>query len=234
VAAREGAFEAAEGGTIFLDEIGELAPELQPKLLRALERREVKRVGSNRYTKVDARIVAATNRNLRADVNAGKFRSDLFYRLAVVQVALPPLRERIEDIPLLVEHMIEGMSAGERPGAAVLRSPEILGAMRNHAWPGNVRELRNYVERCIALNTPGPLAAPGEESAERGTAVALAPSIDLSRPLREGREQWVNAFERAYLGAALRAHGGNVTSAARASKIDRIQFYRLLWRHGLK
>jgi len=106
--------------------------------------------------------------------------------------------------------------------------------MRSHAWPGNVRELRNYVERCVALNVPGPLAGPGGDAADGGTAVAVAPAIDVSRPLREGREQWVSAFERAYLEAALRSHGGNVTSAARASKIDRIQFYRLLWQHGLK
>src|SRR5262249_37124515 len=144
VAAREGAFEAAAGGTLFLDEIGELSLELQPKLLRAIERREIKRVGRTRYTSVDVRLVAATHRDLRAMVNAEAFRSDLYYRLAVVAVRLPPLRERSEDLPQLVEHLLGGLAASAQARSG-LTSPASLRELARHAWPGNVRELRNWL-----------------------------------------------------------------------------------------
>src|SRR5262249_26549255 len=150
-AAREGAFEAAHGGTILLDEIGELGLSLQPKLLRVLERREVKRVGGNRYRPVDVRVIAATNRSLRAEVNEKRFRSDLYYRPAALEIRLPPLRERAEDLPLLVETLLVRLGASELPDAAWLRTPEHLADLARHAWPGNVRELRNYLERCVAL-----------------------------------------------------------------------------------
>ena len=236
VAAREGAFEAANGGTLFLDEIGELSPDLQPKLLRVLERREVKRVGSNRYTKIDLRIIAATNRNLRTDVNEGKFRSDVYYRLAVVEVSLPPLRERIDDVPMLVEHMLEDLGVSARPEADILRSPEMLAQLRRHTWPGNIRELRNYVERCVALQESAPIAP--QHGAQGGGAqredAAGAAEVDIGSPLKEARERCVQAFERRYLAALLAREGGNVAAAARAAKLDRPYFYRLLWHHGLK
>jgi transcriptional regulator with PAS, ATPase and Fis domain len=225
VVGREGAFEAASKGTIFLDEIGEIAPALQPKLLRVLERREVKRVGSNRYQPVDVRVLAATNRNLLAEVNEGRFRSDLYYRLAVVQVRLPTLRERAEDIPLLVEHILSSLGAAERPEAAQLRTREFLAELQQHAWPGNVRELRNYVERCLTLRESAPLAAAPMD----GAAV-----FDSTRPLREARESWTRTFERRYLQEVLDRAGGNVSAAARAAGVDRIHFYRLLWRHGIR
>jgi DNA-binding NtrC family response regulator len=228
VAAREGAFEAASGGTLFLDEIGELGAELQPKLLRALEKREVKRVGRSRYAPVDVRVVAATNRNLRVEVNAGRFRSDLYYRLAVLEVRLPPLRERLEDLPLLVERLLEGLgAAGAGRAAAGLRTPAFLAELARHAWPGNVRELRNYLERCVALEAAAPIE-PGVQGP------GAAPEVDLSRPLREAREAWLRPFERRYLEGLLARHEGNITAAARAAGVDRITFYRLLWRHGLK
>jgi transcriptional regulator with PAS, ATPase and Fis domain len=226
MAARQGAFEAAGGGTVFLDEIGELDLSLQPKLLRALERHEIKRVGASRYLPVDFRVVAATNRNLRTEVNAGRFRADLYYRLAVVEVRLPPLRERPEDLPVLVESLLEQLGAGADPLAAQLRQPDVLAELARHAWPGNVRELRNYVERSVALRRNVALENPAS-SLPLG---APATPVDISRPLKVARD----AFERAYVEEVMKRHGGNATAAARAAGVDRAQFYRFLWRYGLR
>ena len=157
VSSRQGVFEAADGGTVFLDEIGELSIDLQPKLLRVLERREVRRVGTNNHVPVDVRLIAATNRDLREQVAAHKFRSDLYYRLAVVEVKLPPLRERLPDLPLLVEHIVRNLGTDRRADAG--RRP-LAGSSwarwREHNWPGNIRELRNYLERCVALRDFAP------------------------------------------------------------------------------
>ncbi|HZO13867.1 MAG TPA: sigma 54-interacting transcriptional regulator, partial [Polyangiaceae bacterium] len=220
-ATREGAFEAATGGTIFLDEIGELPLELQPKLLRALERKQVKRVGSNRYTTVDVRVVAATNRNLRREVNERRFRSDLYYRLAVIEIRLPSLRERFDDLPLLVDQLLASMGAVDHPD---LRSPAFLEELGRHAWSGNIRELRNYLERCLVLRSRAPL--------ENEAAEPLLP--DAGQPLKTARERWNRALERRYVEEVLRRCGDNVAAAARAAEVDRMYFYRLLWRHGLR
>src|SRR5262249_18991045 len=144
VTAREGAFEAASAGTIFLDEIGELALDLQPRLLRVLESRQVKRVGGNKYTPVDLRIVAATNRSPRREVNERRFRSDLYFRLAVVEVRLPALRERVEDLPALVDTLLTSLGASG-PVAEAIKQPKVMGELKRHGWEGNVRELRNYL-----------------------------------------------------------------------------------------
>ena len=224
VGARQGAFEAANGGTIFLDEIGELVADLQPKLLRALEKREVKRVGANHYTPIDVRIIAATNRNLRTEVNAGRFRPDLFFRLAVVTISLPPLREVREDMPLIVSSILERLGTTEEE-AKPLRTPDFIDYLSSHAWPGNVRELRNYLERCIALQTRVALA---EDTQPK------RPLVDARIGLRQAREAWNHACEQVYLEELLRAHNNNVSSAARAAGIDRPYFYRLLWRHKLR
>jgi transcriptional regulator with PAS, ATPase and Fis domain len=222
---RIGVFEAANGGTVLLDEIGELALALQPKLLRVLERREIKRIGANTYVPVDVRIVAATNRDLRAEVNAQRFRSDLFYRLAVLQIRLPPLRERPDDLPLLVDTILEDLGLAEHPVAGTLRTTDARAQLAAHAWPGNVRELRNYIERCIAMRAAMPPGAdPGvDPMPETGP-----------EPLKTARDRAVRIFERAYLTDLLAREGGNVTAAARAAGVDRIHLYRLLWRHGLK
>jgi transcriptional regulator with PAS, ATPase and Fis domain len=235
VKAREGAFEAANGGTIFLDEIGELSAALQPKLLRVLERKEAKRVGSNKYNSVDVRVVAATNRNLKTEVNAKRFRSDLYYRLAVVTVRLPPLRERIDDLPLLVERILESLDAKDHPEAPQIRAPEFMQELARHAWPGNVRELRNYIERCLALrDTRQPLGTTAGEGAEPSAANAGRVEVDTSRSLKEGRDAAIQVFEHRYLEQVLREANGNVAQAARAASVDRIYMYRLLWRHGLR
>jgi len=225
---REGAFEAASGGTIFLDEIGELELDLQPRLLRALERKHVKRVGTNKYIPVDVRVIAATNRDLCREVNERRFRSDLYYRLAVVEVRLPPLRERRDDLPVLVDNLLRSLGAAAHPGAPGLIDEDFMAELARHQWPGNVRELRNYLERCLALREHVPLGA----AAIAGDAGGDLP--DMSQPLKIARERWTRALEKRYVEAMLERHQGNVTAAAREAGVDRMHFYRMLWRYGLK
>jgi two-component system response regulator GlrR len=167
----------------------------------------------------------ATNRNLRTEVNAGRFRADLYYRLAVLQVRMPSLRQRTEDLPLLIEHILQGLGAADNDAAAIVRTREFVAEAARHAWPGNVRELRNYVERCLALRHHG--TAPFAPAAD-------APTIDLTLPLKTARDRHVRAFEHAYLRQVLEASGNNVTAAASLAGIDRIYFYRLLWKYGLR
>jgi DNA-binding NtrC family response regulator len=231
IASRQGAFEAANGGTIFLDEIGELTLDLQPKILRVLERRQVKRVGSTNYAPIDVRVIAATNKSLRAEVQAHRFRSDLYYRLAVVQVKLPPLRERIADIPILVDHVLQSLDVAEQPIAETLRSSEFLNRVTRYAWPGNVRQLRNYIERCVALDNPN---LPPNTDTKPPEKPPASETVDISQPLKIARDACVSNFEKRYLEALLLEHNNNVTAAARAAEVDRIHFYRLLWKHGLR
>ncbi|HZS39307.1 MAG TPA: sigma 54-interacting transcriptional regulator [Polyangia bacterium] len=231
VAERMGAFEAADGGTLFLDEIGELPLDLQPKLLRALERREVRRIGQNAPRTVDVRIVAATNRTLASEVERGAFREDLFYRLDVVRVALPPLRERAEDIPLLVDHFAKQLSKSGAP--AELPRATVRG-FQTQAWPGNVRELRNAVARAVSL---GAAAAGGESSAapaNEDPAALSAPVVDLAVPLKLAVERHVDVLERAYITEALKQTGGNVSRAADLLGCNRKLIQRALRRFGLR
>jgi len=222
---RIGAFEEATGGTVFLDEIGELPIELQPKLLRVIESREVRRIGMNTFTPVDVRMIAATNRDLRAEVNAGRFRSDLFFRLAVLRIVIPPLRQRPEDIPLIVEGLLTQM-AGAADSTEALRMPQFIANLQHAAWPGNVRELRNHIERCLVLQA----ALPAVEAPNGSREVQVDPNV----PYAEARRRAIDGFERAYLGALLRQYKGTVAQAAAAAGIDRVYLYRLLRRHGLK
>src|SRR5205823_6682170 len=189
-------FERAHGGTLFLDEIGELPLELQPKLLRALESRVVRRLGGAKTIPVDVRVVSATNRDLMLEVAAGRFREDLYYRLAVVTLTVPPLREHGEDVPLLAARFLGDL--GVDPARLLTR--ESLEALMRHSWPGNVRELRNTLERAVALSEPLAVgsAAPPAPFAPSAAATA-APLVDLSQPLRVGRQRVVDAWERAYV-----------------------------------
>ena len=254
---RIGVFEEADGGTIFLDEIGEMPQELQPKLLRVLENREVRRVGSNAFRPVNVRVVAATNRDLRAEVNAGRFRSDLYFRLAVVRIELPPLRRRPEDIAMLVEAFLSqpGMEGHHDKFTAT----DFVGHLQRAAWPGNVRELKNYLERCVVFDEPvppppensgidttseirideleerkrGPRDTDLEPGIPHGTRGAVI-AIDLDMALQDARKLAVEEFERRYLSGLLQRHEGRVAQAATAAGIDRVYMYKLLRRYKLK
>lgn len=224
---RTGAFEAAHTGTVFLDEIGELPLDLQPRLLRVLEQRRVRRVGSNDQTAIDVRIVAATNRDLRAEVNARRFRSDLYYRLAVVEIEMPPLRERRQDVPLIAQRMLAKRVA-DASVLAVLRRPKVIAKLQHDEWPGNVRELRNFLERCLTFEEP----APSDEGGDAQEPALV--EVDATASFKVERERWIRSFEGRYLAGVMQAHQGNVSAAARAANLDRVYFYRLLWKHGLR
>jgi len=248
---RQGLFEMAQGGTIFLDEIGELSLDLQPKLLRALEQREIRRVGSNRSISLDVRVVAATNRNLKDEVAAGRFREDLFYRLSVVRVILPPLRDRREDIPLLVEHFLRSAPYNRGPGGKALikgTSRESMDALVNYGWPGNVRELVNIIERACSfadeeyiqpadlptgvsgVNVIRHRVEPDETTVDQ--AFVPAPS-SFNRSFKEAKGNLVAAFERDYIAALLKKNNHNISHAAREAQIDRKYFRKLMNKYGL-
>ncbi len=235
---RMGAFEAAHGGTVFLDEIGELPLEMQPKLLRALEAREVRRVGETAARKVNVRVIAATNRHLEREVNRGTFREDLFYRLSVVTVRVPPLRERGDDIEILVHAFLRNLRP-QRQGAGLF-TPEVIAMLRRHDWPGNVRELRNYVERSLVFETvpetassrPGPVV--GADGARAHGSLVPSGLVDLEVTFRDGKDRAIADYERAYVTALIRWAEGNLSRAARKANMDRMNLYRVLQRHGLR
>jgi transcriptional regulator with GAF, ATPase, and Fis domain len=213
-----GAFERAQGGTLFLDEIGELPLALQPKLLRAIESRTIRRLGGKRTIPIDVRLVAATNRDLQMEVAERRFREDLYYRLAVIPVTVPPLRHRLEDLPLLVEHLLAAIGADPRPFLAV----EAIEELSSHRWPGNIRELRNTLERAASLSEP---LAIGSD---------LGKEIDLTVPLKIGRQRVMADYERRYLVAMLEECKGNISEVARRSGLERMTIYRLLRRLQLR
>ena len=217
-----GLFRSAHGGTLFLDEIGELPISLQAKLLRVIQEREVRPLGASSVEAVDVRIIAATNRDLAAEVRAGRFRSDLFYRLRVVSIQLPPLRDRPEDVAVLASHFVERAAAGTRVTGL---EPEALERLISHRWEGNVRELENTIEAAIALARGPRLTVAdlrlGGFSAPRA---AVPEGIDLS----------LDAFERACLEEALRRSQGDVRVAATTLGIGRSTFYRKMLQHGLR
>ena len=245
---RQGLFEMAHGGTLFLDELGELPLDLQPKLLRALEQREIRRVGSNKPIKVDVRIIAATNRNLEEEVRGGRFRQDLFYRLSVVRVFLPPLRDRIEDIPLLVKHFLADASYNKRPdGTAKVTgmSRAAMDLLTTYKWPGNVRELVNTIERAISFAEGElvdardlPETVRGEEAAPRaqaaGGAQPMQPMPDSDSTFKDAKERWVSSFERDYIVTLLKKNKGNISHAAREADIDRKYFRKLMKKYGIE
>jgi transcriptional regulator with GAF, ATPase, and Fis domain len=234
---RPGAFEAASGGTLFLDEIGELELRLQPKLLRAADGGLVRRLGESHYRKADVRIVAASHRSLQRGVKEGWFRADLYYRLAVSLVRVPPLRKRPEDVALLADRLLEQIGERLRLERAPELSPELRRLLVEHDWPGNVRELRNCLERWV-INGCDPAGAvpPGRSRRE-------LPSTDLTSPLldrlgeltfHEAKSAWVASFDRAYLELLLRRCGFNVAEAARRANINRSHLFRLIKKYGIE
>ena len=223
-----GAFERANGGTVFLDEIGELPPSLQATLLGVLERRRFRRLGSSEELSVDVRVVSATHRDLRAAVNGGQFRLDLFFRLAVVTLDVPPLRARAEDLELLISHFLK--EAGSEVSVGQLFSDEMLQTMRAHAWPGNVRELRNLVEATLAMGEPPRLEVTGAPTQD--TRVDAMPGPE--RSYKEARAEVLERFEKSYLRRLLEVTKGNVSAASRHAKMDRSHLIELLQRHGLR
>ena len=234
IADRKGAAEEADGGTLFLDEIGELPRELQPKLLRLLEKKEVKRVGSQTTKQVNVRIVAATNRDLASEVNRGVFREDLYYRLCVVHIKIPPLRERREDIPALAKHFAKEffVRKGLEPTEKLHEVPgEFFEALKELYWPGNVRELRNHVERALALGTGTGAAATGARAAPPQTLEGV--NIDVTRPFVDAKSEWVERFEKTYLTALMERHAGNYSRAAREAALDRMYLKKLLRKYEM-
>jgi DNA-binding NtrC family response regulator len=260
---RVGALEAADGGTVFLDEIGELPIGMQPKLLRVLESSTVRRIGESKHRSVNVRFLTATHRDLLSMVNRGEFREDLYFRLAVVPVRVPALRERLEDIGLLLEHFSDGSSDW--------LTPSVLRTLENGPWRGNVRELRNFVARARAIGAadafsvskwtnsrepttavtnlrvlesfkPLPSPVDSEDSAtdetvpppSPRTAPAMTPDApSFAQPFRAFREAWMGYGERGFLRALLDRHDGNVAAASKEAGIDRTHMYRLIRKHGL-
>jgi DNA-binding NtrC family response regulator len=244
VADREGVFERARGGTVFLDEIGELPLALQSRLLGVLERRTIRRVGGNLPRKVDFRLVAATNRDLHREVREGRFRQDLYYRLAVVRVVVPPLRERAEDIPPLARHFL--WQAGCADAESVLTA-ELLRVLRSRSWPGNVRELRNVIERAtilvdgsdlvgdaplIELKPSSPRESAAAPAVDAPPALTFPPSY-LEMDYKAVKELLLDQFEAQYLGRLVGMHGTNISYIARDAGVDRHLIRKLLRKHDL-
>ncbi len=263
VSDRQGAFEAADGGTIFIDEIGELPVELQPRLLRVLEKQEIKRVGTNATRPINVRVVAATNRDLRREIDAGRFREDLYFRLNVVRLEIPPLRERPDDVIFLTERFLSELSG---PNGPIRLREETKPKLTSYPWPGNVRELRNLVDRGAALSDqyfrlPDDFGRPlgltfSDDGRALGSGVELTGSAlreperapqggwempgEVTRPLWEGKtykdakEAVIADFERGYITLLLQNHGGNVSGAARSAGIHRNILHRMISRYGIK
>lgn len=231
--AKEGLMELADGGTLFLDEIGEMSPVLQAKLLRALEQQSFRRVGGTKEINVDIRFLAATNRDLEEAVTRREFREDLYYRLNVITVQLPPLRERVQDIPLLANYFLHHF-AGRMEKQVGAISAGALDLLQRYSWPGNVRELRNAIERAVAVcetRTIKPVDLPDRLNKPPG-ALASVPNTGL--PFHQAKEEWIEAFEVKYLQELLKRHGGKISEAAREAGIDRKTVHRLLKKHQIR
>jgi transcriptional regulator with GAF, ATPase, and Fis domain len=232
MSARAGAFEAAHGGTVFLDEIGELPPAMQPKLLRALETRSVRRVGEPEPRRVDVRFIAATHRDLMAMVAQGTFREDLYFRLAVLPIHVPPLRARPGDVPALLEHFLGGVPL----------PPELVASLTEYAWPGNVRELRSFAQRARTIGAAAAWAMtrgsgdfparPSMPPRVPASSTAL-PTVVADVPFKVLREQWNDHLERGYIAALLARHGRNVAAIADEAQLDTTYVRRLLRKHEL-
>ena len=232
---REGAFELADGGTVFLDEIGDLSADLQPKLLRVLEKREIRRVGENRVRKINVRIICATNRMLATEVNEGRFREDLYYRLSVVQMELPPLRRRRDDVPLLIKKFIIDLQ-GPTAMESIADFDRTMDVLKRHDWPGNVRELRNLIEVAFysehrPLNL-GAFLSLGRLRASRKAEPEVGYATD--KPFKDAKNELIEGFEKGYLVDLLARNHSNVSQSAREAGIERAYLQRLIKKYDLK
>ncbi|MFB3144254.1 MAG: sigma-54-dependent transcriptional regulator [Candidatus Methylomirabilales bacterium] len=233
IATRRGLFEEANGGTSFLDEVGDIPLPLQAKLLRVLQERQVRRVGGNRFTDVDVRVICATHQNLADMVQQGNFREDLYYRLNVISLPLPPLRDRPGDTPLLAYHFLRKYAAQSGKKVKAI-APETLELLEAYPWPGNVRELQNVIERAVVL-AEGEMVTPAELPAnlrlpQKVPAAMVADHLGL----KKAKRQWVEAFEREYLITLLKKHQGNISQAAKTAGVDRKTIHRLLKRYRIE
>jgi DNA-binding NtrC family response regulator len=220
IATRKGRFELADGGTMFLDEVGDVPASMQAKLLRVLQERQIERVGGQQAIEVDVRVIAATNRNLQKLVKEGKFREDLYYRLNVVKIDLPPLRDRPEDIPLLAQHFAEKYAGIGKPPKAI--SPEAMEALLNYRWPGNIRELENAIERAVVTSRENILLVENLPTDVLQPAAPRSPfSIDLERPLPDLLREVTTKVEQQYIKKALKKARGNVGRCARICGLSR-------------
>jgi DNA-binding NtrC family response regulator len=226
---RRGHFQAASGGTLLLDEIGEMPLTLQPKLLRAIEEKKVTSVGADRPADIDVRFIATTKKDLQAEVERGTFRRDLFYRLSVMPVRVPALRERPEDIPLLARFFLEQAARRSKKTVCAV-APESLAALVGYPWPGNVRELENVMERAVIVSAGDTLTGIERFLTPQGTHAR----VDLSLPFRDAKSRVVEEFERAYVQGLLEAHGGKLTAAAKHADMDPKNFSDKMTRYGLR
>ena len=249
ISQHKGSFEQADGGTIFMDEIGELPLDLQPKLLRVLENRELKRVGGDRTIRIDVRVVAATNRDLRQMVSEGTFREDLYFRLSVIQLSLPPLRDRIDDVALLANHFLEDFTRKHPSGRRMQLTSESMDVLTRHGWPGNVRELKNVMERAYNLGD-GPDIIPsdlhmtnslvsrtpanmGSLRRESSDSSSTSIEVDLTECYKDAKQRILDQFERDYMSRLIKEHNGNISQAARTAGLTRYHLRELLKKHSL-
>jgi len=233
---RQGAFELADGGTVFLDEIGDLSPDLQPKLLRVLEKREIKRVGCNKVRKINVRIISATNRNLANEVNEGRFREDLYYRLSVVHIELPPLRRRREDVPLLVRKFLTDLH-GEDAISQLADVDRTMDVLKRHEWPGNVRELRNLIELAFySERRPVDLSAFLSLGSLRAGRKPAEPDVNFvtDKPFKDAKNDLIEEFEKTYLNDLLARNKQNISRSAREAGIERAYLQRLIRKYGMR
>ncbi|MDD4101815.1 MAG: sigma 54-interacting transcriptional regulator [Kiritimatiellae bacterium] len=233
---RQGAFELADGGTVFLDEIGDLSPDLQPKLLRVLEKREIRRVGCNKIRKINVRIISATNRNLANEVNENRFREDLYYRLSVVHLELPPLRRRREDVPLLVKRFLTDLH-GDDALEQLADFDRTMDVLKRHEWPGNVRELRNLIELAFySERRPVDLSAFLSLGNLRTGRKNNEPEVNFvtDKPFKDAKNDLIEEFERTYLNDLLSRNKQNISRSAREAGIERAYLQRLIRKYGMR
>ncbi len=233
----EGAFERANGGTLFLDELGELPIDLQPSLLGALERKRIRRVGGRIDIPIDIRVIAATHRDLPRAINQARFREDLYYRLAVVRLSVPPMRERLEDVPLLVAHFLKQLPGGD---TVTLKQRTVENLCR-YDYPGNVRELRNLIERAVIMSDSGHTqsliasspARVGNAPAPTNAQNVLQTLIDTTVPFKRAKRDMLDEFEKRFLKKLLKEHDGNISKAARTTGLDRMTIHKMVQKYGL-